>query len=42
VELGEDEDGHRVPPSPEQFEEARRISLETEAELGLHDDEGAH
>lgn len=39
VELGEDEDGLPVPPSPEQFDESRRISLETEAELGLHDDE---
>ena len=42
VELGEDEDGHRMPPSAEQFAEARRISRETEAELGLPDDEDAH
>jgi len=42
VELGEDEDGHPVPPSAEQFEEARRISRETEAELGRMDDEDTH
>jgi hypothetical protein len=39
VELGEDEDGRRVPPSDEQFAEARRIYLETEAELGMMGDE---
>lgn len=42
VELGEDEDGHPMPPSREQFAEARRISQETEAALGLPDDEGSH
>jgi|SRR5580765_407455 len=42
VELGEDEDGHPVPPSAEQFDEARRISRETEAELGRMDDEDTH
>jgi hypothetical protein len=42
VELGRDEDGHPAPPSAEQFDEARRISRETEAELGLQDDEDAH
>jgi len=33
VQLGEDEDGNRVPPSSEQFEEARRLYLENVAEL---------
>jgi hypothetical protein len=42
VQLGEDEDGRRMPPSPEQFDEARRICRETEAALDLPDDEGAH
>lgn len=42
VELGEDEDGHPAPPSAEQFDEARRISRETEAELGLMNDEDTH
>lgn len=42
VELGQDEDGHPVPPSAEQFDEARRISRETEAELGLMNDEDTH
>lgn len=42
VQLGEDEDGRPMPPSPEQFAEARRIYLETEAALDLPDDEGAH
>lgn len=39
VQLGEDEDGNLVPPSPEQFEEARRIYKETEAALEMPDDE---
>jgi hypothetical protein len=39
VQLGEDEDGRPMPPSPEQFVEARRIYLETEAALELPDDE---
>ena len=42
VQLGEDEDGRPMPPSPEQFAEARRIYKETEAALDLPDDEGAH
>lgn len=41
VRLGEDEDGRPMPPSPEQFGEARRIYLETEAALELPDDEDA-
>ena len=40
VRLGEDEDGRPMPPSPEQFAEARRIYQETEAALDLPDDEG--
>lgn len=39
VRLGEDEDGRRMPPSAEQFAEARRIYLETEAALDLPDEE---
>jgi len=39
VRLGEDEDGNRVPPSAEQFEEARRVYLETSAALGLEDED---
>ena len=43
VKLGQDETGADAPPSPEQFEEARRVFLETEAELAneepLEDDE---
>jgi hypothetical protein len=39
VQLGHDEDGNPMPPSAEQFAEARRIYLETEAALGLPDDE---
>ncbi len=39
VQLGEDEDGRPVPPSSEQFEEARHIFVETEAELGMAGDE---
>lgn len=38
IRLGHDDDGHPSPPSPEQFEEARRIYMETEAALD-HDDE---
>lgn len=41
VQLGEDEDGRPMRPSAEQFEEARRIYLETEAALELPDDEDA-
>lgn len=41
VQLGEDEDGHPMPPSAEQFVEARRIYLETEAALELPPDEDA-
>jgi len=40
VQLGEDEDGRRMPPSAEQFAEARRIYLETAAQLELPDEEG--
>jgi len=39
VELGEDEDGRPMPPSAEQFAEARRIYLETAAQLDLPDEE---
>jgi hypothetical protein len=39
VQLGHDEDGNPMPPSAEQFAEARRIYLETEAALELPDDE---
>jgi len=39
VELGEDEDGRSMPPSAEQFAEARRIYLETAAQLELPDEE---
>ena len=38
VQLGEDEDGRPMPPSAEQFEEARRIYEETAAQLDLPDD----
>ena len=41
IRLGRDEDGNPVPPSAEQFEEARRIFLETEAALELDDDDEA-
>lgn len=41
VRLGEDEDGHRVPPSAEQFAEARRVFLATMAELDTDDPHGA-
>lgn len=40
IRLGRDEDGHEVPPSPEQFAQARRVFLETEAALGMDDEEG--
>ena len=40
VQLGEDEDGRPMPPSAEQFAEARRIYLETAAQLELPDEEG--
>jgi hypothetical protein len=39
VQLGEDEDGNRVPPSSEQFEEARRLYAEGVAELEVDDGE---
>src|SRR5262249_25134726 len=35
VKLGEDEEGRRMPPSAEQFAEARRIMEQTAAELEL-------
>jgi hypothetical protein len=38
VRHGRDEDGDPAPPSAEQFEEARRIYLETEASLEIDDD----
>lgn len=41
VQLGEDEDGRPMPPSPEQFAEARRIYQETAAALDAPDDEDA-
>ncbi len=34
----ENEEGERIPPGPEQFEEARRVYLETEASLELPDE----
>lgn len=37
VRLGEDEDGRPVPPSAEQFAEARRVFLATMAELDADD-----
>ena len=40
VRHGRDEDGNPAPPSAEQFEEARRIYLETEAALDMDDEEG--
>ena len=39
IKLEENEDGERRPPQADQFEEARRVFLETEAELGLSDDD---
>lgn len=39
ISLRENEDGERMPPQADQFEEARRVFLETEAELGMDDDE---
>lgn len=41
VRLGRDEDDVEMPPSGEQFEEARRVFLETEAELASepHEDD---
>jgi len=39
VRLGEDEEGRPMPPSAEQFAEARRLYLETAAALDLPDDE---
>lgn len=40
IRHGHDEDDNETPPSAEQFEEARRVFLETEAALD-HDDDGA-
>lgn len=40
VSVGEDEDGVPIPASSEQFEEARRVFLETEAALSEEDPEG--
>jgi hypothetical protein len=39
VQIGEDEDGRPMPPSAEQFAEARRMYHESEAALELPDDE---
>jgi hypothetical protein len=39
IRLGHDDDGHEIPPSPEQFAESRRVYLETEAALEHDDDE---
>jgi hypothetical protein len=39
VRSGRDEDGNPAPASAEQFEEARRVYLETEAALEMNDDE---
>jgi len=41
VRLGEDEDGNPMPPSAEQFAEARRMFLATMAELDAEDPHGA-
>ena len=41
VRLGEDEDGRAMPPSAEQFAEARRVFLETMAELDAEDPDRA-
>jgi hypothetical protein len=41
VELGEDGDGRPMPPSAEHFAEARRIYLETAAQLDLPDESDA-
>ena len=39
IKLEENEDGERMPPQADQFEEARRVFFETEAALELGDDE---
>jgi len=39
VRLRGDEDGNEAPPSAEQFEEARRVFMETEAGLDAPDEE---
>ena len=39
VRLGEDEDGRPMPPSAEQFAEARRVYLQTAADLETGEDE---
>ncbi len=39
IRLGRDEYDDPVPPSAEQFDEARRVFLETEAALEMHDPE---
>jgi hypothetical protein len=38
VKLGEDEDGRLMPPSSEQFVEARRVYIETAESLAMDDD----
>lgn len=40
IRLGEDEDGKPMPPSPEQFAEARRVYEETEQALAMDEPEG--
>jgi hypothetical protein len=39
IRLGRDEDGNEVPPSGEQFAEARRVFLETEAALDADEED---
>lgn len=39
IRLGHDEDGHEAPPSSEQFVEARRVFLETEAALDADEED---
>jgi hypothetical protein len=39
IRLGRDEDGNTVPPSAEQFAEARRVFLETEAALDADEED---
>lgn len=41
VKLGQDEDGRLAPPSDEQFEEARRLHDQTEAELAMESEFGS-
>jgi hypothetical protein len=42
ISLRENEDGERMAPQADQFEEARRVFLETEAELNMPDDDEEH